>query len=132
LSSRLRIVAAKAALAHARLIGRRHDFGTAAAGLTPAPSVFVKPPRVAECPVNLECKHYQTLALPSATRGLFNSVVIGRVVGVHIADSVIGADGKVDIASTRPLARLRYPDYTSVTEIFEMRPAGTSEATIRG
>lgn len=104
----------------------------AAAGLTPAPSVFVKPPRVAESPINLECKHQQTIVLPSSTRGLFNSVVIGRVVGVHIADSVIGADGKVDIARIRPLARLGYMDYTSVTDIFEMRPAGTSEATLRG
>jgi len=97
----------------------------AAAGLTPAPSVFVKPPRVAESPINLECKHQQTLVLPSSTRGLFNSVVIGRVVGVHI-------DGKIDIARIRPLARLGYMDYTSVTDIFEMRPAGTSEATLRG
>jgi hypothetical protein len=63
---------------------------------------------------------------------MFNSVVIGRVVGVHIADSVIGTDGKVDIARIRPPARLGYMDYTSVTEVFEMRPAGTSEATLRG
>ena len=45
-----------------------------AAELTPAPSVFVKPPRMAECPVNLECKHQQTLVLPSSTCGLLNSL----------------------------------------------------------
>ena len=42
----------------------------AQAGLTPAPSRMVKPPRVAECPISLECKHYQTTILPSDTAGL--------------------------------------------------------------
>ena len=36
----------------------------AQAGLTPAPSRLVKPPRVAECPISLECKHYQTTSYP--------------------------------------------------------------------
>jgi flavin reductase (DIM6/NTAB) family NADH-FMN oxidoreductase RutF len=31
------------------------------AGLTPAPSRFVKPPRVAEAPAAIECKHLQTV-----------------------------------------------------------------------
>ena len=104
----------------------------AQAGLTPAPSNFVKAPRVKECPVNLECKHYQTTILPSDTAGLYNSVVVGRVIGIHIADSVIGADGKVDITKVRPLARMGYLDYTSVTDVFEMRPTGTSPDTVRG
>jgi flavin reductase (DIM6/NTAB) family NADH-FMN oxidoreductase RutF len=69
----------------------------AQAGLTPAPSRLVKPPRVAECPISLECKHYQTTILPSDTAGLYNSVVIGRVVGIHIDDSVVTATGKLDM-----------------------------------
>lgn len=104
----------------------------AQAGLTPARSNLVKPPRVKECPISLECKHHQTIVLPSDTEGLYNSVVVGRVIGVHIADDVISADGKIDIVKIRPLARLGYLDYTSVTDVFEMRPAGTSDATVRG
>ena len=34
------------------------------AGLTPAPCRFVKPPRVAESPVALECKYWKTIELP--------------------------------------------------------------------
>jgi flavin reductase (DIM6/NTAB) family NADH-FMN oxidoreductase RutF len=75
----------------------------ASAGLTPAPSRLVKPPRVAECPISLECKHYQTTILPSDTSGLYNSVVVGRVVGIHIDDSVITATGKLDMVKVRPL-----------------------------
>lgn len=104
----------------------------AMAGLTAAESRIVKPPRVKESPISLECKHYQTTILPSDTKGLFNSVVIGCVVGIHIADAVIAANGKIDIKKVRPLARMGYMDYTSVTEIFELRPPGTTEATVRG
>jgi flavin reductase (DIM6/NTAB) family NADH-FMN oxidoreductase RutF len=104
----------------------------AKAGLTPAPSKLVAPPRVAECPISLECKHYQTTILPSDTPGLYNSVVVGRVVGIHIADDLVLANGKLDMVKVRPLARMGYLDYTSVTEVFEMRPAGTPETTIRG
>jgi flavin reductase (DIM6/NTAB) family NADH-FMN oxidoreductase RutF len=104
----------------------------AQAGLTPAPSRLVKPPRVAECPVSLECKHYQTTILPSDTPGLYNSVVVGRVVGIHIDDSIITASGKLDMVKVRPLARMGYLDYTSVTEVFELRPANTPENSVVG
>ncbi|AMN41504.1 flavin reductase family protein [Rhodoplanes sp. Z2-YC6860] len=104
----------------------------AQAGLTPAPSRLVKPPRVAECPISLECKHYQTTVLPSDTAGLYNSVVMGRVVGIHIDDSIITAAGKLDMLKARPLARMGYLDYTSVTEVFELRPAGTPENSVIG
>lgn len=51
--------------------------------------------------------------------------------GVHRADSGDGADGKVDIAKVRHLARFGYRDYTPITEMLDMRPAGTSEVTLR-
>ena len=40
-------------------------------------------------------------------------------------DDVITPEGKLDIPKIRPLARLGYYDYTSVTEVFEMRVPGT-------
>lgn len=104
----------------------------AKAGLTPTPSRLVKPPRVAECPISLECKHYQTTVLPSDTPSLYNSVVVGRVVGIHIDDSIITASGKLCIVKARPLARMGYLDYTSVTEVFEMRPTNTPENSVIG
>lgn len=104
----------------------------AKAGLTPVKSRLVNAPRVAECPISLECKHHQTMLLPSDTVGLHNSVVVGRVVGVHIADDIVGANGKLDMKKARPLARMGYLDYTSVTDVFELRPEGTSAATIKG
>lgn len=92
----------------------------ALAGLTPAPSVLVRPPRVAEAPAALECRLWRVIDLP----GEANHLVIGEVVGIHIADSVV-AGGIVDVASYRPVARLGYHDYAVVTELFQMtRPEG--------
>ena len=55
-------------------------------------------------------------------------IVIGRVAQVHIDDKVIFDNGKLDIQSIRPIARLGYYDYTVVDEIFEMKaPAATKE-----
>ncbi len=88
----------------------------ALAGLTPAPSRFVKPPRVAQSPAALECKVWQTLDIPSQQPGDASTytVVFGRVVGIYIDDAVI-ADGQVQTALMRPLARLGYMDYAVVT-----------------
>jgi flavin reductase (DIM6/NTAB) family NADH-FMN oxidoreductase RutF len=95
------------------------------AGLTKVASKLVKPPRVAESPIHLECKYHSTLTLPSNQRHSLHHVVIGQVVGIHIADDVI-VDGKIDIKRVRPLARLGYTDYTSVTEVFSMKVMGNT------
>ena len=57
-------------------------------------------------------------------------VVVGRVLGIHIEDGVLGDDGKIDILKIRPLARLGYLDYTSVTEVFTMVPEASADGMI--
>lgn len=99
------------------------------AGLTKVASKLVKPPRVAESPIHLECKYHSTLTLPSNQRHSLHHVVIGEVVGIHIRDDVI-VDGKIDILKVRPLARLGYTDYTSVTEVFSMKVMGNAAGQI--
>ena len=89
------------------------------AGLTPAPSVHVRAPRVEEAPVSLECRFLTRLRLPSDHPAIENNVVIGQVVGTHIADRIV-RDGMIDMAAYRPVARLGYMDYTSVETVFEM------------
>lgn len=89
------------------------------AGLTPAPSKMVAPPRVAESPVAFECKYYQSLELPRDTGKNDYTVVIGRVVGIHIDDDVI-VEGMVDMGKLRPIARLGYKDYTVVDTVFSL------------
>ena len=93
-----------------------------AAGLEKAPSINVKPWRVAASPIQFECKHFQTICLPGKS-GVAVDLIIGLVVGVHIKDEFIGEDGKIDIAAIRPLARMGYSDYTTVDRVFEMLPS---------
>ena len=104
------------------------------AGVTKAPSVRVKPCRVAESPIQFECRYHETIRLPgNGPQGKGSiDVVIGRVVLVHIRDDVIRPDGRIDIARIRPLARLGYYDYTSVESIFEMVIPGNNEALLAG
>lgn len=90
------------------------------AGLTPWPSRLVKPPRVGESPVHLECTHLQTVELPSHDPERPTLVVFGRVVGIHIDDAII-SDGMIDMDAFKPIARLGYMDYTTVDNVFTMR-----------
>ena len=94
-------------------------------GVTAAPSVLVRPPRVAEAPAALECKWLRTVPLdgldgePSGNR-----LVIGQVVGVHIDDRFI-VDGLVDTGAMRPIMRAGYHDYfvaTADTKFSLIRP----------
>ena len=92
------------------------------AGLTPEPSTLVKPPRVKESPVALECTYWRTIELPvekghETKRG---SVVFGQVVGVHIDDSII-KDGRIDTLAFKPVARLGYSEYTTTDNVWRMR-----------
>ncbi|MFT5390183.1 MAG: flavin reductase (DIM6/NTAB) family NADH-FMN oxidoreductase RutF [Gammaproteobacteria bacterium] len=93
------------------------------AGIEAAACENVKPPRVAASPIALECKHLQTVDLPSAPDGSRQTVVIGQVVGIHVADNVI-VDGKIDVRKINPLARLGYLEYAKLDldSIFEMTP----------
>jgi flavin reductase (DIM6/NTAB) family NADH-FMN oxidoreductase RutF len=100
------------------------------AGLTKLSSNLVRPPRVAESPIHLECRYHGTWTLPANRRHSAHHVVVGEVVGIHIRDDVIGADGKIDIKKVRPLARLGYMDYTSVTEVFTMQAKGNAAGQI--
>jgi len=102
------------------------------AGVTKAPSVLVKPCRVAESPVQFECRYHQTLRLPG--NGIMGTVdvIIGLVVLVHIKDDAIGSDGRLNVLRIRPLARLGYFDYTTVESSFEMVIPGGNKDLLRG
>jgi flavin reductase (DIM6/NTAB) family NADH-FMN oxidoreductase RutF len=94
----------------------------ALAGLEMLSSTLVKPRRVAASPVQMECRLFSSLVMPARLPDNLHSLIIGRVVGVHIRDDVLTADGRIDIARIRPLARLGYLDYTSVEGAFTMPP----------
>ncbi|MBC7288494.1 MAG: flavin reductase family protein [Armatimonadetes bacterium] len=59
-------------------------------GLTPLPATHVKPPLIAECPVNIECKVIGIETI--GDHDLFK----GEVLEVHVDPDILGTNGKID------------------------------------
>jgi flavin reductase (DIM6/NTAB) family NADH-FMN oxidoreductase RutF len=82
-------------------------------GFTPAPSALVRPPRVAESPVNLECRLHREIPFGDAT------FVVGELVRAHVADELM-VEGVVDIARLMPLGRLGGDGYAFVRDVIHL------------
>jgi flavin reductase (DIM6/NTAB) family NADH-FMN oxidoreductase RutF len=82
------------------------------AGLTPAPCVVVKTPRVAEAKISMECTVEHMLRLGSDT------LVIGRMHRYHVDDAII-SNGRIDLQKLNPLARMA-GNYTRIERLFEL------------
>lgn len=102
------------------------------AGLTKLESTCVAAKRVAESPIQMECEYVTTVRLPGANPMSSSDLVIGRVVCIHVDENYVLPNGKLDILKLRPLARLGYADYTSVTDVFEMRAQSMVKKPIPG
>jgi flavin reductase (DIM6/NTAB) family NADH-FMN oxidoreductase RutF len=89
----------------------------AISGLTPVPSTVVKPARVLESPVNMECKLIQIVDI--STRPLGGSLVIGEVVRFHV-DAAITDNLRIDAGSLRAIGRMGGNEYTRTSSRFEM------------
>lgn len=75
------------------------------AELTSAPSVNIAAPRVAESPVNLECRLSQIVPLRDASGGTLSTwLILGEVVGVHIAHRLL-RKGLYDTVAAAPVLR---------------------------
>lgn len=88
-------------------------------------------PLVAASPVHFECRYLSTHRLKGNSPVGTIDIVFAQVERIHIKDDAI-TEGKLDIPRLRPIARLGYYDYTVVTETFEMRIPGASEAEAAG
>jgi flavin reductase (DIM6/NTAB) family NADH-FMN oxidoreductase RutF len=88
------------------------------AGLTLAPSAKVRPPRVAESPVHLECIVRGIMSMGDGP--IAANLVIGEVVLIHIEERVLDATGQVDPRKLRAIARLGGSDYCRISDLFQM------------
>jgi flavin reductase (DIM6/NTAB) family NADH-FMN oxidoreductase RutF len=91
-------------------------------GLTPVPSEKIRPPRVQESPVSLECKLDRIVKIGSGP--LAANVVFGTILLMHFRDGLIGADGLIDPAKLDTIARMGGDDYCRTTERFQMDRPG--------
>jgi flavin reductase (DIM6/NTAB) family NADH-FMN oxidoreductase RutF len=100
------------------LTSGRYPAGTdefALAGVPKAECARIDCPRVMAAPATLECRMTGIVPL----QGKDNSLILGEVVGVHLRDDCV-IDGRLDVTTYAPIARLGYRDYAVVRETFAM------------
>jgi flavin reductase (DIM6/NTAB) family NADH-FMN oxidoreductase RutF len=96
------------------------------AGVTPLPSKLIRPPHVAESPVSFECKLYQVLDFGPAGQMPTGHLVLGEIVSVHINESVLQADGRMDANALDLIGRMGGMQYsrTRPEDRFELSRPG--------
>jgi flavin reductase (DIM6/NTAB) family NADH-FMN oxidoreductase RutF len=87
-------------------------------GVASAPSTHVRPPRVADAPVAFECTLHSIVHIGEGP--LAANVIFGNIHLVHVADSVLGPDGKPDSARLDLIGRMNGEVYTRTTERFSL------------
>jgi len=94
------------------------------AGLTPIPSEVVKPPRVKESPVHLECVVKDIIEL--GKDGGAGNLVICEVVRIHLDEQILDGDGKIDPIRIDQVARMGGAWYSRAKKgLFELRQPTT-------
>lgn len=93
-----------------------------AAGFTPLASRFVRPPRVAESPVQMECKLIRIV--PVGDGPLSANICIGEILCFHVAADHLLPDGTVDVNKVDLIGRLGGDDYATIRDRFSLpKPA---------
>jgi flavin reductase (DIM6/NTAB) family NADH-FMN oxidoreductase RutF len=88
-------------------------------GLTLLPCLRVRTPRLAESPVNLECKLLQVV--PVGNGPVAANLIIGQIVVMHVDDTVLDSTGRVDPRKLRTIGRLGGDYYCRTADLFEMK-----------
>lgn len=90
------------------------------AGLEKAPSLKIRPPRVAATPVSLECVVDRIVRLGDRAGEIPTHVTFGRVVGMHIDEEYLDAEGYFLTQKADPVARLGGIQYAVSAPPFEL------------
>jgi flavin reductase (DIM6/NTAB) family NADH-FMN oxidoreductase RutF len=99
------------------------------AGLTTIPSVHVKPPRIAESPVSMECELLQIIDL-----GPEQSLVLGRVLAMHVRDDAVIDPAKhhIDTPKLKLIGRMHGTGwYARTSDLFKMDRIPRANWTLR-
>lgn len=90
------------------------------AGLTPIESLKINPFRVKESLVNFECKMVHHYFLEDHKNG-GACIIIGRVIMMHIDDSIIMKKYRINLDIYKPIARLAGSNYAKLGERFRIK-----------
>jgi flavin reductase (DIM6/NTAB) family NADH-FMN oxidoreductase RutF len=87
-------------------------------GLTPLKSEMIKPNRVKESPIQLECKVHKLLEIGDGAGG--STIVVGEIVLVHVHDKAY-QNGRILLEEILPISRLAGDFYGLTPDTFELK-----------
>jgi flavin reductase (DIM6/NTAB) family NADH-FMN oxidoreductase RutF len=87
-------------------------------GIESLPSTKVKPPRVKDSPVQLECELTQVVSI--GTGPMAGNLVIGRIVWMNISDAVLNEKKEIDPRKLDAIGRMGGIGYARTTDLFEI------------
>ena len=87
------------------------------AGLTPVASDLVKPPRVKESRIQMECRLVTVVRFGQGPGG--GCTIFGEVVRFHVSDELFD-NFRIDPDKLRPIGRMGGPTYTRTTDRFDL------------
>jgi flavin reductase (DIM6/NTAB) family NADH-FMN oxidoreductase RutF len=86
-------------------------------GLTPIASELIRPPRVAESHIHMECRLLQTMQVSDKPGG--GTLVLGEVLRFHVREDLI-EDFRIDPDKLRAVGRMAGSTYARTTDRFEL------------
>ena len=92
------------------------------AKLTPIDSTSVKPKRVKESPIHLECEMIHHYFIDN-NEGGGACIVIGKIKTIHIDDTILMENNRINLDVYKPVARLAGSNYSTLGELFSIKRA---------
>lgn len=86
-------------------------------GLTPVPSDLVKPPRVGESRISMECRLRDIVIINDGPGG--GSIVLGDILRFHVADELI-ENFRIDPDALQAIGRMGGPTYVRTRDRFDL------------
>ena len=90
------------------------------ANVTPIDSVFIKPKRVKESLVQFECEMVHHYFIEKHQNG-GACIIIGKIITLHIDDSILMENHKINLDKYKPVARLAGSNYSTLGELFQIK-----------
>jgi flavin reductase (DIM6/NTAB) family NADH-FMN oxidoreductase RutF len=90
------------------------------ANVTPIESIYIKPKRVKESLVQFECEMVHHYFIENHQNG-GACIIIGKIITMHIDDSILMENHKIDLEKYQPVARLAGSNYSKLGEIFSIK-----------
>ena len=90
------------------------------ANVTPIDSIYIKPKRVKESLVHFECEMVHHYFIEKHQNG-GACIIIGKIITMHIDDTILMENHKINLEKYKPVARLAGSNYSKLGEIFSIK-----------